>query len=53
MIEKILAGIVIPPRQIDRTIPATLEAICLKAMAKDPSRARYATAGEMRTPRAS
>ncbi len=46
MIEKILAGIVIPPRQIDRTIPATLEAICLKAMAEDPS-ARYATAGEM------
>ncbi len=46
IIEKVLAVAAIPPRQIDRTIPARLEVICLKAMAKDPA-ARYATAGEM------
>jgi hypothetical protein len=35
-----------PPRTMDDTIPAELERICLKAMAKDPS-ARYTTAGDM------
>jgi Ca-activated chloride channel homolog len=41
----ILRGSVTPPRQIHRSIPVQLEAICLKAMAKDPA-ARYATASE-------
>ena len=34
------------PRQLDPRIPRDLETICLKAMAKEPSR-RYATAGEL------
>jgi Ca-activated chloride channel family protein len=34
------------PRQVRRSIPAALEEICLKAMAKDPG-SRYATAGEL------
>src|SRR5262249_25838568 len=41
----ILKDAPVPPRQIDATIPAELEAICLKAMAKDPA-ARYRTASE-------
>jgi serine/threonine-protein kinase len=36
------------PRQIRRSIPAALEEICLKAMAKE-SGSRYATAGELAT----
>jgi serine/threonine protein kinase/formylglycine-generating enzyme required for sulfatase activity len=35
-----------PPRQVDRTIPAELERICLKALAKRTME-RYATAREM------
>jgi len=35
-----------PPRQLNEKIPRDLETICLKAMAKDPSR-RYATAQEL------
>jgi hypothetical protein len=42
----ILGGLPTPPCQIDRSMPAQLEAICLKAMAKDPS-ARYDTAGQV------
>ncbi|MCC6740915.1 MAG: SUMF1/EgtB/PvdO family nonheme iron enzyme [Planctomycetia bacterium] len=34
------------PRSLDATIPADLEAICLKALSRDPG-ARYADAGEM------
>jgi Ca-activated chloride channel homolog len=34
------------PRQHVRSIPAALEAICLKAIAKDPA-VRYSTAGEL------
>jgi Ca-activated chloride channel family protein len=41
----ILRDVPAPPRQIEATIPAELEAICLKAMAKDPA-ARYRTASE-------
>jgi serine/threonine protein kinase len=35
-----------PPRAVDRLIPAELETILLKAVAKDPEE-RYATAGEL------
>ncbi len=35
-----------PPRQRDRKLPKDLETICVKAMAKEPSR-RYATAGDV------
>jgi WD40 repeat protein len=35
-----------PPRQVNRAVPRDLETICLKALAKDPSR-RYATAREV------
>jgi hypothetical protein len=35
-----------PPRQLNDRIPRDLETICLKAMAKSPSR-RYATVGEL------
>ncbi|HMP80843.1 MAG TPA: protein kinase, partial [Pirellulaceae bacterium] len=34
------------PRSINNNIPADLEAICLKAMAREPNK-RFATAGEM------
>ena len=36
----------IGPRVVDKQVPAQLEAICLKAMSKDPDR-RYDTAAEM------
>jgi serine/threonine protein kinase len=36
----------VPPRRLNRAIPADLETIVLKAMAKEPA-ARYATAQEM------
>src|SRR5262245_51063657 len=35
-----------PPRRLDRAIPAELETVVLKAMAKDPAE-RYATAGAL------
>ncbi|MCH8923122.1 MAG: protein kinase [Planctomycetes bacterium] len=35
-----------PPRTVDDSIPAELEMICLKAMAKDPAN-RYTTASDM------
>jgi tetratricopeptide (TPR) repeat protein len=35
-----------PPRKLDKAIPAELETITLKALAKDPAE-RYATAGEL------
>ncbi len=37
VIEKVLKGEFPPPRAVDRSIPAPLEAICLKAMAGSPS----------------
>ena len=39
-------GRAIPPRQVDRRVPRRLEAICLRAMARDPSD-RYAGADEL------
>ncbi|KAA1260760.1 Serine/threonine-protein kinase PknD [Rubripirellula obstinata] len=46
LIDRVKQGILIPPRQIDASIPATLEAICLKAMETD-SIDRYASASEL------
>lgn len=37
-----------PPRRVERSVPAELETITLKALAKDPSE-RYASAGELAT----
>ena len=45
LIEKILTEDPRRPRTLDRLIPDALEAICLKAMEKDPAD-RFATAGE-------
>ncbi len=39
-LKKVLTGDFPPPRAVDRSIPAPLESICLRAMAKGPS-ARY------------
>ena len=44
--EQILHNTPAPPRQLVRSIPAKLEAIVLKAIARDPD-ARFATAGEL------
>lgn len=44
--EQARAGRVVPPRQLDRRIPRRLEAICLRALARDPAD-RYAGALEM------
>ena len=43
LVAAIGSGEVRPPRQIDDSIPRELESICLKAIARDPSR-RYTTA---------
>jgi eukaryotic-like serine/threonine-protein kinase len=43
VLNRVRSGIVLPPRRIDPSVPAPLQAICLKAMALDPA-ARYATA---------
>jgi hypothetical protein len=48
-VEAVLAqarkGLITPPREIDATIPAPLEAVCLKALAAAPEN-RYTTAPE-------
>src|SRR5208282_1893504 len=46
IIEKVLKGTLAPPRTIDRSIPAPLDAICTKAMAKEPA-LRYASVREL------
>lgn len=46
LLEQIKTREPLPPRQIDSTIPAELERICLKAMAKLPSD-RYASGQEL------
>jgi tetratricopeptide (TPR) repeat protein/predicted Ser/Thr protein kinase len=43
VLRRIIADDPLPPRRFDQEIPADLETICLKAMAKEPSR-RYQTA---------
>ena len=44
--ERILAGDVPPPRSIVSGVPAALEAVCMKALAREPS-ARFASALEL------
>jgi serine/threonine protein kinase len=46
MLSKIVNDPPMPPRRLVRSIPADLEAICLKAMAKRPDE-RYQTASEL------
>jgi WD40 repeat protein len=46
VLRKVKTGELIPPRQVNRRVPAGLEAICLKAMALDPQ-ARYSTPREL------
>jgi Ca-activated chloride channel family protein len=48
LIAKVSAAIPTPLRQFFRSVPAELEAICLKAMARNPDD-RYATAAELAT----
>lgn len=45
LLPRVLSGKFTSPRRIVRSIPAALEAICLKAMARKPDD-RYGTAGE-------
>jgi predicted Ser/Thr protein kinase/tetratricopeptide (TPR) repeat protein len=44
---RVVAGELVPPRRLDRTIPRDLEVICLQAMAREPKR-RYASAEALR-----
>jgi eukaryotic-like serine/threonine-protein kinase len=46
LIEKVVKGEFPPPRSLDRTIPAPLEAVCLKAMALEPA-GRYHSVREL------
>ena len=46
VIEKVLKGDFPPPRSVEPAIPAVLEAICLKAMAVEPTR-RYLSVREL------
>jgi serine/threonine protein kinase len=46
ILKQVIARLPAPPRTVDDTIPKELEAICLKAMAKDPA-ARYTNAADM------
>jgi tetratricopeptide (TPR) repeat protein/tRNA A-37 threonylcarbamoyl transferase component Bud32 len=45
-LDKARRGKFVPPRQVQRAVPRTLEAICCKAMAVEPAD-RYATAREL------
>ncbi len=46
LLPRVLGGKFTAPRRIVRSIPAALEAICLKAMARNPDD-RYGTAGDL------
>jgi eukaryotic-like serine/threonine-protein kinase len=46
MLERVRRGDFPPPRSIVRTVPAALEAVCLKAMARDPA-LRYDSPGAL------
>jgi tetratricopeptide (TPR) repeat protein len=43
---RLIAGELIPPRRVVRETPRALEAVCLKAMARDPEQ-RYASATDL------
>ena len=45
LLQKVRAGDFLPPRQVDKSVPPALDAICTKAMALKPE-ARYETARE-------
>ena len=46
ILQRVIQGDFCAPRQIDPAIPRPLEAVCLKAMARDPQQ-RYRTAAEI------
>jgi len=46
ILKQVVARPPAPPRTVDETIPPALEAICLRAMSKDPA-ARYTNAADM------
>lgn len=46
VIEQVKKGDFLPPREVNHRVPGALEAICLKAMQKEPA-ARYASAPEL------
>jgi serine/threonine-protein kinase len=46
VLERVIAGAVVPPRQRVATTPAALDAVCLKALARAPGD-RYPSAGEL------
>ncbi len=46
VLESARRGVVVPPRLLERRVPHPLEAVCLKAMARDP-RDRYGSAAEL------
>jgi serine/threonine-protein kinase len=46
ILEKVQKGEIVPPRSVIAAVPASLAAVCLKAMALDP-RDRYASAQEL------
>lgn len=48
MSDAILSGTAVPPSQLEPSVLPALEAIILRAMARDPEQ-RYATAGQMHT----
>jgi serine/threonine protein kinase len=48
MLQRVEAGKILRPRQVQPDVPAGLEAICLKAIARDPDE-RYASAAALAT----
>jgi tetratricopeptide (TPR) repeat protein/tRNA A-37 threonylcarbamoyl transferase component Bud32 len=46
VVEQVKRGTFVPPRQLRKQTPRSLEAICMKAMAREPA-ARYATVLEL------
>jgi serine/threonine-protein kinase len=46
VMNRVLNGEIVPPREVRPQVPARLDAICMKAMASEPSD-RYATAAEL------
>ena len=48
VLRKVRAGEVPPPRQVNRAVPPALEAVCLKAMAREPD-GRYPSPGRWPT----